>query len=64
MSSDKLVAYLDENDICVRGGIHCAILAHEAIGTVSTGAVRISLSYKNTTQEIVKLIELLRSLGE
>ena len=48
MGSDKLVALLDSFGICVRGGIHCAILAHEAIGTVSTGAVRISLNYCNS----------------
>ena len=64
VSSDKLVAYLDKNGICVRGGIHCAILAHEAIGTVSIGAVRISLNYKNTKSEIDKLIDVLRKVGE
>lgn len=64
ISSDKIVSYLDENGICVRGGIHCAILAHEAIGTVSTGTVRISLCYNNTKQEIDKLIEVLRKVGE
>ena len=64
VSSDRLVAYLDENGICVRGGIHCAILAHEAIGTVSAGAVRISLSYKNTKKEIDEFIEVLRKVGE
>lgn len=64
MASDKLVAFLDSNGICVRGGIHCAILAHEAIGTVSTGTVRISLSYKNTKEEIDELIDVLRKAGE
>lgn len=64
ISSDKVVSYLDENGICVRGGIHCAILAHEAIGTVSTGTVRISLCYNNSKQEIDKLIEVLKKVGE
>jgi selenocysteine lyase/cysteine desulfurase len=64
LTSDKLVLYLDENGICVRGGIHCAILAHEAIGTVSIGTVRISLSYNNTKHEIDRLIELLKKVGE
>ena len=64
MVSDKLVALLDSYGICVRGGIHCAILAHEAIGTVSTGTVRISLSYRNTKKEIEKLITVLREVGE
>ena len=64
MASDKLVALLDTNGICVRGGIHCAILAHEAIRTVSTGTVRISLSYCNTKEEIDALIKVLRKVGD
>ena len=64
MASDKLVALLDNYGICVRGGTHCAILAHEAIGTVSTGTVRISLSYRNTKEEIDELIKVLREVGD
>lgn len=64
MTSDKLVAILDRYGICVRGGIHCAILAHEAIGTISTGTVRISLSYHNSEEEVDKLISVLREVGE
>lgn len=60
MSSSDVVAYLDKNEICVRGGIHCAILAHEALDTVKTGAIRISLSYLNEKEEIDELIELLK----
>ena len=58
-SSSDIVKILDENGICARGGIHCAILAHEALGTVSTGVVRISLGWNNTKQDIDDLIEVL-----
>ena len=61
-TSDKLVSLFDNNEICVRGGIHCAILAHEAIGTVNTGAVRISLNYHNSKEEVDKLINVLRKV--
>lgn len=64
ISSDKLVALLDKNGVCARGGIHCAIIAHEAVGTVSTGAVRLSLNYKNTEQEIDSVLEILKNVGE
>lgn len=64
MSSDKLVSLLDKNGICVRGGIHCAILAHEAIGTVSTGTVRLSLNYMNTEQEIDTVLDVIKSVGD
>lgn len=64
MASDKLVALLDKNGVCVRGGIHCAIIAHEAIGTVSTGTVRLSLNYMNTEQEIDAVLDFLRNVGD
>lgn len=64
IASDKLVSLLDKNGVCVRGGIHCAILAHEAIGTVSTGTVRLSLNYMNTEQEIDAVLNILKNVGE
>ena len=60
--SNIVVEELSNNDICVRGGIHCAIKAHETIGTVKTGAVRISLSFHNTTEEIDELIRVVEGL--
>ena len=60
--SDQVVAFLDKKGICVRGGIHCAILAHEAINTVQSGAVRVSLNYQNTEDEIRLFIEALKEL--
>ncbi len=61
LSSDKTVSLLDSKEICTRGGIHCAILAHEAIGTVKSGAVRVSLNYRNTKAEIDQLLDILKS---
>ena len=62
--SDRVVAFLDKKGICVRGGIHCAILAHEALNTVQTGAVRVSLNYMNTEEEIQFFIESIKELCE
>lgn len=62
INSDKVVEYLDNNEICVRGGIHCAILAHEALNTVKTGAVRISLGFFNTERDIDILVESLKKI--
>ncbi len=61
--SDRVITALDSKGICARGGIHCAILAHEALATVSLGAVRISLNYKNTEEEIDTLIDVLKGFG-
>jgi len=64
ITSDKLTQYLDQNGICVRGGIHCAILAHEALGTDKCGVVRLSLSSFNEKEEIDELISVLKKVGE
>ena len=60
--SDQVVAFLDKKGICVRGGIHCAILAHEAINTVQTGAVRVSLNYQNSEEEVRLFIDAVKEL--
>ena len=55
----RSVAYLDKHGVCVRGGIHCAILAHTKIGTVETGAVRVSLNACNTLEEVETFIQII-----
>jgi Selenocysteine lyase len=60
--SSEVVTILDRNNICVRGGIHCAILAHETLGTVQLGAVRVSLNYMNTEDEIDTLLKIIRGI--
>lgn len=62
LSPDALTAALDQRGLCVRGGLHCAPLAHSALGTVKTGTVRISLSYFNTEAEIDRLTAELAAL--
>ena len=62
-SSSDIVALLDKNEICVRGGIHCAILAHETLGTVETGAVRVSLNSYNTKDEIDAFIKVIGGIN-
>ncbi|SCP97766.1 aminotransferase class V-fold PLP-dependent enzyme [Anaerobium acetethylicum] len=59
VQSSEVVKVLDKNGVCSRGGIHCAILAHEALGTVETGVVRFSLNYLNSMEEIDTLINVL-----
>lgn len=63
VSSSDVVKILDKASICVRGGIHCAILAHETIGTVETGAVRVSLNYLNTLDEIDRFISIIKEIA-
>ncbi|MFR8926519.1 aminotransferase class V-fold PLP-dependent enzyme [Peptoniphilus senegalensis] len=48
--------------IASRGGIHCAPLFHERVGTSNRGIVRLSLSYFNNEDEINKTIETIKML--
>ncbi|MGE5632166.1 MAG: aminotransferase class V-fold PLP-dependent enzyme [Caulobacteraceae bacterium] len=59
MASSDVVAKLDRHGICVRGGIHCTILAHETLGTVDTGAVRASINYFNTLDEVHMFVDVI-----
>ena len=56
-SPSLVSSVLSDNGICVRSGFHCAPLAHKALETTTDGAVRISLSHKNTTKEIEKFLK-------
>lgn len=61
-NSTEVANFLDEKyDICVRSGYHCAPLKHKSLGTLESGAVRISLSYFNTYQEVEKLVFAIKS---
>ena len=48
--------------IAVRGGLHCAPLMHEALGTLDGGLVRVSFSHFNSETEIDRLILALTEL--
>ena len=42
---EELADALGKQGVCVRAGLHCAPLAHESAGTLSTGTVRISFGH-------------------
>lgn len=57
VDSTEVANYLNEKwGICVRSGYHCAPLKHKSLSTLDQGAVRVSLSFFNTYQEIEKLV--------
>lgn len=53
---------LDKYDIATRSGFHCAPLIHKKLGTEKTGAIRASLSYFNTENDIYRLRKALRDI--
>lgn len=54
--SEVIADYLNECDIAVRGGLHCAPLMHKYLGTLNTGLVRVSLGYNNTRKDIERFL--------
>ncbi|EHI98521.1 cysteine desulfurase family protein [Clostridium sp. DL-VIII] len=50
---------LDNEEIAVRTGYHCAPLIHKVIGTEYAGTVRVSPGYFNTLYDIEKLLTVI-----
>lgn len=49
--------------ICVRSGLHCAPLAHAALGTAPHGTVRISVGPFTTSRDIEATVDAVRALS-
>lgn len=50
--SEEISALLDKRGICTRAGLHCAPLAHNSLGSIEKGAVRISVGAFNKMSDI------------
>ena len=61
-SSEILAQALADREVCVRGGLHCAPLAHKSVGTETTGTVRLSFGPYNTSGEILQACEIIRDV--
>jgi cysteine desulfurase family protein len=62
--SSEVAFILDQSfQIAVRAGYHCTPLAHEAAGTLSSGAVRASLGYFTNEDEVDALIEAVKEIS-
>ena len=55
---------LEEYEIAVRPGAHCAPLMHQYFGTQKQGMVRFSFSYYNTEKEALTAAEAIREIAE
>lgn len=63
MSSEEVFEKL-KNKVAVRAGYHCAPLAHRALGTEKTGAVRVSFGLYNTRRDAKKMIDYVYSISK
>lgn len=60
-NSMETAAILSDNGICVRGGLHCAPLAHTTLGTMDIGTVRICPSVFTNERDISAILRILRT---
>ena len=56
LRSGDVADRLNRMGIGVRAGLHCAPLAHRALGTLETGVVRASPGFFNTEGDIDRLL--------
>ena len=55
--------YLNNSyNIAVRGGLHCAPLTHKYFGTLNSGIVRVSLSFKTSKKDLDVLVKAIKEL--
>lgn len=60
---DRIAFALDRRyGIATRGGLHCAPWAHEALGTLETGALRFGVGYGNTDEHIDRALAALAEI--
>jgi len=57
--SGEISDLLDKHGFAIRAGLHCAPLMHRALGTLETGAVRVSPGFFNTENDVDRLIDVL-----
>jgi len=62
-NSFEVADTLDQQySIATRGGLHCAPLAHQSIGTGKTGTIRFSFGIFNTADEIASCVDALKKI--
>lgn len=62
-TGEESAALLSEMGFALRGGFHCAPLAHKTFGTQHSGTVRVSVGVFNTPREVSALLDAVKRLG-
>ncbi len=62
LTPSQLCELFDERGVALRGGLHCAPLAHRALGTEKEGTLRLSLGFTNTKRECDAFLTRLNSI--
>ncbi len=64
ISSEQMAAILSDRGVYVRGGLHCAPLAHIKMGTQDTGTVRLSPSIFSTAEEVERVSKIISDISK
>ncbi len=62
--SEETAALLAEQGICVRGGLHCAPLAHKKMNTLDCGTVRITPSWFTNEKDAEILVNCIKKIAK
>jgi selenocysteine lyase/cysteine desulfurase len=62
LDSTSGAGMLSRENFFMRGGLHCAGLAHKKMGTIPGGAIRFAPSAFNTKNEIISLVKTINSI--
>ena len=66
MDCEDFAELAAQKGICLRAGLHCAPLAHESAGTLTTGTVRVSFGHDASdfqTQMLCKVMEEIKKIS-
>lgn len=65
LTPDKVAQYLDDEfGMATRPGLHCALMAHQTLGSVEQGLLRISFGHGNTEADVDSLLAALESVWD
>lgn len=65
VEADRIAYLLDRSDgIASRAGLHCAPWAHRELGTLESGALRLSVGYGNTEADTDLVLEALARIAQ
>ena len=62
--SEEMARRLGESGICVRGGYHCAALAHKTLGTSEGGGIRVSFGPFNSSCDVDMLCDAVKNIAK
>jgi len=64
MHSEEVASFLNSNGCFTRAGFHCSGLAHQFLGTLKSGTVRIAPSVFSKEDEVEFFLRLVSALGK